>query len=114
MNRRAFLGSLLGLAAVAALPMSKAEASQPAMEPALEPLDASGDLPAADAADAQYYRRRPVRRPVRRVVYRRPVRRVVVYRRPVRRVVYRRPVYYRRPVVYRRPVYYRPVRRVYW
>ncbi len=111
MNRRFFLGSLLGLAAVAALPMSKAEAAPaPApIEPALEPLDAAGDLPATDAADAQYYRRRPVRR----VVYRRPVRRVV-YRRPVRRVVYRRPVYYRRPVVYRRPVYYRPVRRIYW
>lgn len=109
MNRRAFFCSLLGLAAVAALPTSKAEAAQPAIDPVLKPLDDNAaDLPAADAADAQYYARRRGYA-TRRVVYRRPV-----YR---RRVVVRRPVYYRRPVVYRRPVYYRPVvrvRRIYW
>ena len=113
MNRRMFFCSLLGLAAVVALPSREAEAAQPFIDPNLEPVDeALADLPAPEAADAQYYGRRPVRR---RVVYRRPVRRrVVVYRRPVRRVVYRRPVYYR-PVrrVYVRPVVYRR-RPVYW
>ena len=97
MNRRSFFCSLLGLAAVAALPTAKAEAAQPMLDPAIEPNgDDLADLPAADAADAQYYRRR-------RVVYRRrPVyrRRVVVYRRPV--VYRRRRVYYSRPVIYRR------------
>lgn len=106
MNRRSFFCSLLGLAAVAALPSPRAEAAQPAIDPAIAPRDDDmADLPAEGAADAQYYGRR------RRVVYRR---RPVVYR---RRVVYRRPVIYRRPIV-RRRVYVRPVvyrrRRVYW
>ncbi len=103
MDRRAFFYSLLGLAAVAALPASKAEAAQPAIDPVLGPLDeTAADLPADGAVDAQYYNRRRVVR--RRVVYRRRVVR--------RRVVYRQPVYYRRPVVYRRP--FVRVRRVYW
>ena len=97
MNRRAFFCSLLGLAAVAALPAGKAQAAQPAIDPVLDPMDQNAaDRPAADAADAQYYGgpRRVVRR----------------------RVVTRRVVYRRRPVVYRRVVYRRPVRvrRVYY
>ncbi|MFN3889904.1 MAG: hypothetical protein ACK4MV_05860 [Beijerinckiaceae bacterium] len=101
MNRRSFLCSLLGLAAVAALPGSKAEAAQPVVDAALDSAASeSGDLPASGAAEAQYYQRRRVRQRRRVVVYSRPV----VYRR-------RRVVVYRRPVVYRRRTY---VRRVYW
>jgi hypothetical protein len=110
MERRTFLLALFGGLAAAAIAPGLAEAAQPTPSPVPTPADlpeavevAVDDKAALDAADKEfsqyyYYRRRPVRRPVRRrvVYYRRPVRRVV-YRRPVRRVYYR-PAYYRRPV----------------
>lgn len=94
MERRRFLKALLGVAAVAAAPVlmyvDEARAEPASMANAPAETVAEADLPAANARESYWVRRR-------RVYYRRPVRRVYYYRRP-RRVYYYRPrrVYYRR------------------